>query len=202
VRRVLLLVVLVLFGVGRASAQTEARVAVRLFPDTAAGPHVEVRVMGLLDDPDWRDAVINSYPVRLEWSVQLWQTGMFGKAGPKVEWKDVIQRKSIMNLYEVITQLPGSRPTSQTFASLDILALYVGQKIQLDTFGPKGKGEWYYRVVLKLSTLTGDEIDKLSASQQRGDNGSELQRAFSKALLNFSLPKRTLRLDSPSFRWP
>jgi hypothetical protein len=203
VRRFLLLVVLAFLAVTRASAQSEVSVAVRLYPDTSVGPHPVVRVISLLDDPDWVGAVTNSYPVRLQWTVQLWQKGgLFEKAGPKVEWRDVIQRKSLMGIYEVTTFLPGQRAATQQFASLDILALYIGKPFVLDDFGPRSSGNWYYRVTLTLSTLTSDEIDKqLSASEQRGDPTGEVQRAFNKFLMNFSLPKATRRSESPAFRW-
>lgn len=199
-RRLLLLLLLATTVGARASAQSEWNIGVRLTPDTLVGPHVRVRVMSLLDDPDWLDAITNSYPVRLEWTVQLWQRGLFGKAGPKVAWKDVVQRKSVMNIYELTTQFPGERATTQQFSSLDILKLYLGQPIEPD-FGPRSPGNWYFRVTLKLSTLTADELDRLSASQQRNDPTGQVQRAFNKLMLKATLPTGEKSVDSPVFRW-
>lgn len=196
-RRFLTLVCFALLTVARASAQSEASIYVRLFPDTLAGPHARVTVMSLLDDPSWLNAVKNSIPVRLEWSVQLWQRGGFlapSKAGPKAEWKETIQRNPTLDIYELRTSVPGERIPPQTFASLGMLALQVGRPWELADFGPKSRGKWYYRVTLRLSTLTDDEIAKLS----NPDQGS-VGRYLNKLLLGFTQPARTLTVESDDF---
>ena len=209
-RRFLLPLLLALLAVTPVAAQTEASVYVRLFPDTAAGPHARVRVMSLLDDPSWRKAVNSSYPVRLEWTVQLWQRGsgflgLGGKAGEKVEWKEMIQRNSILGVYEVTTEAAGERVPPQQFKSLDELGLGIGRAWELVDFGPRKGGTWYYRVTLNLSTLTEDEMTKLdqfSSPAQRGDaDPGALQRLINRFLLNISLPSKTLTDQSPDFRW-
>ena len=209
-RRFLLPLLLALLAVAPAAAQTEASVYVRLFPDTAAGPHARVRVMSLLDDPSWRNAVNNSYPVRLEWTLQLWQRGsgflgLGGKAGEKVEWKEMIQRNSILGVYEVTTEAAGERIPPQQFKTLDALALWMGKPWELADFGPRSRGTWYYRLTLKLSTLTDDEIaklDRFSSPTQRGDaDPGALQRLINRVLLNINLPSQTLPAQSRDFRW-
>lgn len=209
-RRFLLPILLAFLAITPAAAQTKASVYVRLFPDTAAGPHARVRVMSLLDDPAWRKAVNSSYPVRLEWTVQLWQRGsgilgLGGKAGPKAEWKEMIQRNSILSVYELTTEVAGDGIPPQQFSSIDLLALQIGRAWQLDDFGPPSKGTWYYLVTLKLSTLTEDEmakLDQFSSPTQRGDaDPGALQRLINRFLLNISLPSQTLTAQSPDFRW-
>ena len=209
-RRFLLLICLTLLAVAPAVAQTEVSAYVRLFPDTDAGPHARVRVMSLLDDPLWRNAVNNSLPVRLEWTVQLWQKGgglfgLGGKAGPKAQWKEMIQRNSILGVYELTTDVPGERTPPQQFSSIDILALEVGRAWELVDFGPPSAGNWYYIVTLKLSTLTEDEknkLDQFSSAAQRGDaDPGALQRLINRILLNINLPTKTLTDQSPVFRW-
>ena len=111
-RRFLLLVTLGFLAAAPVRAQVDATVAVQLAPDSMAGPHARVRVRSLLSDPSWRNAITNSYPVRLEWTLQLWQRGggflgLAGKAGPKVEWKEMIQRNSILGVYELTTEVAG-----------------------------------------------------------------------------------------------
>jgi hypothetical protein len=153
--------------------------------------------MSLLDDPEWRNAVTKSYPVRLDWSVQLWQKGWFGKAGPKAEWRDVIQWNSILEVYQLTSEVPGERVAPQQFRSLDMLALQMGRPIELSEFGPKSPGNWYYRVTLKISTLNADDLAKLD----KGTDPSVLEQLFNKALMNFKLPTRTYTDESPVFRW-
>lgn len=210
-RRFLLPILLALLAAAPAAAQTEASVYARLFPDPIAGPHARVRVMSLFDDPAWRNAVNNSYPVRLEWTVQLWQKGsgflgLGGKAGEKVEWREMIQRNSILGVYEVTTEAAGERIPPQQFKNIDELAFGIGRAWELVEFGPRTEGKtWYYRVTLKLSTLTDDEITKLdrfSSPTQRGDaDPSALQRLINRVLLNINLPSQTLTAESPAFRW-
>lgn len=209
-RRFLLLVILALFAAAPVAAQIDATVNVQLFPDSVAGPHARVRVRSLLDDPSWRNAVNNSYPVRLEWTVQLWQRGggflgLGGKAGPKAEWKEMIQRNSILGVYELTTEVAGEHIAPQQFSSIDVLAYEIGRARELVDFGPRSSGNWYYRVTLKLSTLTEDEITKLdrfSSSTQRGDaDPGALQKLINRVLLNINLPSATLTDESPVFRW-
>jgi hypothetical protein len=210
VRRLFVLVILVFLAAAPVIAQADARVEVQLAPDSITGPHARVRVRSLLSDPSWRNAITNSYPVRLEWTLQLWQRGggflgLAGKAGPKVEWKEMIQRNSILGVYELTTDVAGEHIAPQQFSSIEVLAYEIARPLDLVDFAPRSPGNWYYRVTLKLSTLTEDEITKLdrfSSSTQRGDaDPGALQRLINRVLLNINLPSATLTDESPVFRW-
>ena len=84
-----------------------------------------------------------------------------------------------------------------------MLAYEISRPLDLVDFGPRSPGNWYYRVTLKLSTLTEDEktkFDQFSTQRSDADPGA-LQRLVNRVLLNISLPSATLVDESPVFRW-
>ncbi|MBP7620800.1 MAG: hypothetical protein KA745_07535, partial [Gemmatimonadales bacterium] len=69
-RRILLLAVLLLGAASAAPAQS-VRVEATL---EASTNKPRVRVFNLFDDPQWREAIAASYPIRLNFQLDLWRS--------------------------------------------------------------------------------------------------------------------------------
>ena len=194
-RRFLVLAVL-LFGAAVAVPAQRVRVETALEPATN---RPRVRVVNLFDDPQWREAIAASYPVRLNYQLDLWRvrTGWFADNLNTRKWAFVISRQAVLDVYSLTTIVAGQEPRIERFASLGELRLRVEQPVPISGVGPTRTGTFWYSLQLGISTLSADEFDDFQRYiQGRGGSGGG---GIASTLLRWALPKETVVAETPRF---
>ena len=155
--------------------------SVRLSPDStpkgARKPWVQVR--DLIADKRWADALEQSFPIRLNFTLEVWRSrdGWIDEFQRSVEWATVIEREALQDQYRV-TRIFLAGPEEYRFSALDELDQWLRAPNEADVL-PKGAGNFYYAVTLKISALSDQEMEELeqflagqAVDPGRGDRGS------------------------------
>ena len=207
-RHLLLLLLSGALGVPQASAQTpRVNLSVRLSPDSmpngARRPWIQVR--NLIPDPVWSEALDKAFPVRLEFRLEIWRgrEGWIDDFQRATEWNVVIQREPLQDVYRV-TRILLSGPEEFRFATRDELDAWIRQVNQIDVL-PRGSGNFYYNVSLRISALSDDDMEELERFLSGDPNAPRQQTsALIRALRGFflrlaGLPQQTLEARSERF---
>ncbi len=195
VRRLLLLAVLLLGAVSAAPGQ-RVRVEATL---EASTNKPRVRVFNLFDDAQWREAIAASYPVRLNFQLDLWRARTLVSENMITrKWAFVISRQAVLDVYTLTTLVPGQEPRIERFASLDDLRMRVELPVPISGVGPTRSGTFWYELKLGISTLSADEFDDLQHYLQGGNGGGG--GGLAATLLRWALPKQTVVAETPRFQ--
>lgn len=194
VRRLLALAVLLL---GAASAVPAQRVRVEATLEAATNKP-RVRVVNLFDDEQWKEAIAASYPIRLNYQLDLWRKSFpFADNLTTRKWAFVISRQAVLDVYTLTTIVPGQEPRTERFASLDDLRLRVELPVPISGVGPTRSGTFWYSVELGISTLSANEFDDLQHYLQ--GNGGGGGSGIASTLLRWALPKEKVVAETPRF---
>jgi hypothetical protein len=209
-RRAALFVLLFGAGLGGSGAFAQAprvNLSVRLAPDSmpngARRPWIQVR--NLIPDPIWSEALDKTFPVRLEFRVEIWRgrDGWIDDFQRATEWSVVIQREPLQDIYRV-TRILLSGPEEFRFATRDELDAWIRQVNQIDVV-PRGAGSFYYNVSLRISALSQEDMEELERFLSGDPNAprhqaSPLIRALRGFFLRMAgLPQQTLEAKSERF---
>ncbi len=156
-----------------------------------------VRVVNLFDDPQWRDAIAASYPIRLNYDLDLWRarSGWFPDNLNTRKWAFVISRQAVLDVYTLTTIVAGQEPRKENFTSLEMLRMRVEQPVPISGVAPNRSGTFWYSVKLGITTLSADEFDDLQRYVQ-GEGGGG---GIAALLLRWALPKQTVAAETPRF---
>ena len=195
VRRLLLLAVLLLGAVSVAPAQS-VRVEATLEPATNKP---RVRVFNLFDDPQWKEAIAASYPIRLNYQLDLWRARtLISENLSTRKWAFVISRQAVLDVYTLTTIVPGQEARIERFASLDDLRMRVELPVPISGVGPTRNGSFWYSVKLGITTLSANEFDDLQHYLQ-GSSGGGGGGGIASTLLRWALPKETVVAETSRF---
>ena len=206
------LLLLSLLGAGLGAtdgfAQTpRVNLSVRLSPDSmpngARRPWIQIR--NLIPDPTWSEALDKTFPVRLEFRVEIWRgrDGWIDDFQRATEWNVVIQREPLQDVYRV-TRILLSGPEEFRFATRDELDAWIRQVNQIDVV-PRGSGSFYYNVTLRISALSDEDMEELERFLSGDPNAPKHQTsALIRAIRGFflrmaGLPQQTLEARSDRF---
>jgi len=204
--------VLLLAGIGALAPVARAQaprvsLAVRLSPDStpsgARRPWIQVR--DLIPDPVWSEALNRTFPVRLEFRLEIWRgrDGWIDDFQRATEWSLVIQREPLQDVYRV-TRILLSGPEEFHFATRDELAAWMRQVNQIDVL-PRGTGTFYYNVSLRISALSDEDMEDLERFLSGDPTAPKRQSSpLIRAMRNFflrmaGLPVQTLEMRSEKF---
>jgi len=195
VRRFLALALLLLGAVSTASAQR-----VRVEATLEAGTNrPRVRTINLFDDPQWREAIAASYPIRLNYQLDLWspRTLWFAENLNSRKWAFVISRQAVLDVYTLTTIIVGREPIVERFASLNDLRLRIEMPLPISGVGPNRDGTFWYSVKLGISTLSADEFREFERYLQGSSSGGG--GGIGAALLRMALPKESVVAETGRF---
>ncbi|MDX2260953.1 MAG: hypothetical protein SFU84_04550 [Gemmatimonadales bacterium] len=194
-RRFLALALLLLGAASAASAQS-VRVEVTLETGTN---RPRVRTINLFDDPQWREAIAASYPIRLNYQLDLWSPRNFWFAENlnSRKWAFVITRQAVLDVYTLTTIIVGREPIVERFASLNDLRLRVEMPLPISGVGPNRDGTFWYSVKLGISTLSADEFREFERYLQGNSGGGG--GGIGAALLRMALPKESVVGETSRF---
>lgn len=164
---------------------------VRLAPDSnrngARKPWVQVR--DLIADKRWADALEKSFPIRLNFTLEVWRSrdGWIDEFQRSVEWASVIQREALQDQYRV-TRIFLAGPEEFRFSTLEELDRWIRQPNEADVL-PNGAGNFYYAVTLKISSLSDEDIEELEQflAGEAGTPGRSERGSFSRGFRRFLL---------------
>jgi hypothetical protein len=197
VRRILLLAVLLLGAASAAPAQS-VRVEATL---EASTNKPRVRVFNLFDDEQWKEAIAASYPIRLNFQLDLWraQKGWFAENLITRKWAFVISRQAVLDVYTLTTVVPGQEPRIERFASLDDLRMRVELPVPISGVGPTRTGTFWYSIKLGISTLSANEFNDFQHYLQ-GSSGGGGGGGIASTLLRWALPKESVVAETQRFQ--
>jgi hypothetical protein len=195
VRRFLVLALLLLGAVSTASAQ---RVRVEATLETGTN-RPRVRTIDLFDDPQWKEAIEASYPIRLNYHLDLWRsrTGWFPDNLNSRKWAFVISRQAVLDVYTLTTIIAGREPIVERFASLNDLRMRVEMPLPISGVGPNRDGTFWYSLKLGISTLSGDEFREFERYLQGGNGGGG--GGIGATLLRMALPRESVVAETNRF---
>lgn len=183
--------------------------SVQLGPDTfpRGVRYAWVQVRSLFADPDWADALDQSFPIRLTYRMEIWRSrdGWIDEFQRATEWSTVIQYEPLQDQYRV-TELLLSGPVETRFQTRDELARWIGITREVDAL-PVGAGSFYYDVKLRISALSDEDMEEIEqflaggqATPSRPERSS-IGRSFRRFLLRLAgLPGEELTVRTERFR--
>lgn len=191
-----------------AAAQQRVRLEV-----TASEPAPEsgvrrplVRTPGLLQDTRWLESLENTFPLRLQFRVEIWRvrTDWFDALERAFQWEAVVQYDPLVDEFTKTVLFGGSPRSVQRFPGLPELERDLERATQV-SITPAGPGEYYFTASLQLGTLTDDEMEDLErflrgAAAEPGTEPGAVRRAARRLLLRVGgLPTAQLEARSARF---
>lgn len=192
-----------------AAQRPKVGLSVQLGPDTfpRGVRYARVQVRSLFADPDWADALDQSFPIRLTFRMEIWRSrdGWIDEFQRATEWSTVIQYEPLQDQYRV-TELLLSGPVETRFQTRDELARWIGITREVDAL-PVGAGSFYYDVKLRISALSDEDMEEIEqflaggqATPSRPERSS-IGRSFRRFLLRLAgLPGEELTVRTERFR--
>lgn len=179
-------------------------------PAPGQAPQPQVRTPGLLQDSRWREALQNSFPLRMRFRVEIWRvrTDWFDALERSFEWETLIQFEPLTDEYSKTLIFGGLPRGVSRFTSLTELERDL-ERVNLVNIRPQNRGEYYFTGTLQIRTLTDSEMEDLERFLQGEPTprdqgpGSPISRTARRILLRFGgLPYQELEARSPRFQVP
>jgi hypothetical protein len=192
-----------------AAQRPKVGLSVRLGPDTfpRGVRYAHVQVRSLFADPDWADALDQSFPIRLTFRMEIWRSrdGWIDEFQRATEWSTVIQYEPLQDQYRV-TELLLSGPVESRFQTRDELSRWIGITREVDAL-PVGAGSFYYDVKLRISALSDEDMEEIEQFLAGGQatparpERSSIGRSFRRFLLRLAgMPGEELTVRTERFR--
>ena len=167
-----------------------------------------LRTPGLLRDRRWREAIENSFPLRLRLRVEIWRvrTDWFDAQERNFAFEVLIQYEPLTDEYSRTLIFGGSPREIRRFTTLLDLERSL-ERENVVNIRPSGVGEYYFSGSLQIQVLTDDEMEELERFLQgqptprdRQDPGPSIGRSARRLLLRFGgLPYQELEARSERF---
>jgi hypothetical protein len=193
-----------------ALAQTpHVGLSVSLSPDNQVRGirYARYQIRSLLADPNWAEALEQSFPIRLGFKMEIWKSrdGWIDEFQRSTEWSMVIQREPLQDQYRV-TEILLSGPVETRFATQDELARWIGTTREVDA-APVGTGSFYYDITLRITALSDEDMEELerflagAPETPSQPERSSLGRSIRRLLLRLAgLPGEELKVKTDRFR--
>jgi len=208
-RRIALLLLALALGAADASTAQSTRVGltVNLWPAAApgAGRQPLVRITSLFRDSRWSEALEQSFPIRLQFRVEIWRSreGWIDEFQRAADWSIVVQREPLEENYRV-TDILQAGTSEVRFSSRLELEQNIGTPRRIDVL-PRGTGVFYYNVRLRIRALSDEDMDELERFLAGESNAprterSPLARSMRRLFLRMAgLPSEDLEIRSEKF---
>lgn len=164
-RRPLLVLALALASSRGASAQSRP-VAAAMTLDTAVQrngarkPIVTLR--NLLVDARWNEALDNSLPLVVSYTLQTWRSrdGWIDELATETEWQTIVYKEPLEEEYTVTLVVGNRLRRPLRFAVRDSAAQYLNlpQRIEIT---PARPGRYYYTLTARITALSDRDMDQL-----------------------------------------
>lgn len=194
-RRIALLLAVVLAGAApRVAAQARPRVEITL--DTVTR-NPKVRILNLIEDERWREALDDAFRISLDWRVERWKSGGFLGIGSRpvgtLEFSMVIRREPLLGQYFITYFIQGKPEDERQFLSLEDFVLNLERAIDIDRMAPTTEGTWYYVANLRVSALDEDQFAEMQRFLRTSGSGAIANFLFRSGLPSQKLPAAETR---------
>ncbi len=179
--------------------------------DTAEASGLRIPLLltpGILRDNRWRESLQNSFPLRIQFRVELWRvrTDWFDALERGFEFEVLVEFEPLTDEYAVTRFWLGAARHLERFTSLAELERSLEKGYQVTRFGPTAPGEYYFTAGVRLRTLSDDDMDELerflrgNPDTPRRERGNPVTRAARRFLMNLGgLPSDELEARSARF---
>ncbi|HET7565437.1 MAG TPA: hypothetical protein VFJ96_10605 [Gemmatimonadaceae bacterium] len=144
-------------------AQSGTRLDITLPAADSRGKEAPLlRSPNVFDDRAMDDLLVNGFPARLHYRLELWSTsGWFDHLKDQIEW-DVIVRYNALDHHFTASRIVGKTITPLgTFTELRAVEDAVGQPFQPPMRAPTGHDKYYYNAVLNIEMLSVNDLDEV-----------------------------------------
>lgn len=121
-----------------------------------------VYLRNLLADERWNQALDNSLPLIVTYSLQTWRSrdGWIDELATEFTWQSIITKEPLQEEYSVIL-VTGTRPRRPLrFPVRDSALKYLNLPQMIETY-PQRPGRFYYTVRVKITALSDRDMDQL-----------------------------------------
>lgn len=201
-RRIAFLLAVLLAGAANpAAGQASARVEITL--DTARSG-ARVRVLNLMEEERWREALDDAFRISLHFRIELWKRKTFWSTNERtIEFSMVIRREPLLGQYFITYFMPNTAEDERQFGSFEEFVLHLERAIRIDKMAPGTEGSWYYVANLQVSALDEEQFAEMQRFLEGGDRPSGGGAISNFLLRSVGLPSQTLpAARSPRFRVP
>ncbi len=166
-----------------------------------------VHFRNLLADERWLQALDNSLPLVITYSLQTWRSrdGWIDELTSATSWQTVITKEPLQDEYTVTLFVGGRMLRPNRFAIRDSAANYLNLPQRVEVI-PSRPGRFYYTISAKIQSLTDrdmDQLERLLAGDPELDvpePGSPVGRGIRRFLLRIAgLPSQVLDARSDQF---
>lgn len=193
-----------------AAAQSRS-VTVSMSLDTATnrtgGRKPIISLRGLLADTRWYEALENSLPIVVSYSLETWRSrdGWIDEFSGLVEWQAIIIKEPLQEEY-AITRIAGGRPERPLRFAVRDSAIRELDKPQRVEWMPQRPGRFYYTLSVRITALSDRDMDQLERflagdpTLETPEPGTTVGRGIRRFLLRIAgLPSQVLGARSEQF---
>lgn len=168
-----------------------------------------VSFKSFLADTRWNDALENSLPLVVSYSLETWRSrdGWIDEfvGGGRVEWQAIVTKEPLQEEY-TITRIVAGRPERPLRFAIRDSAIRELDKPQRVEWVPQRPGRFYYALSVRITALSDRDMDQLERflagdpTLETPEPGTALGRGIRRFLLRIAgLPSQVLRARSEQF---
>ena len=167
-----------------------------------------ISLKGLLADPRWNEALDNSLPLVVSYSLETWRSrdGWIDELLPgTVDWQAVVEKEPLQEEYTVTRIVVGRLGRPLRFAVRDsaIRELDLPQRVE---WVPQRPGRFYYALSVRITALSDRDMDQLERflagdpTIETPEPGTAVGRGIRRFFLRIAgLPSQVLTARSEQF---
>lgn len=166
-----------------------------------------VILRNLLNDERWDQALDNSLPLVVTYTLQTWRSrdGWIDELMSETTWQTVVLKEPLEEEYTVSLVVGNRLQRPRRFAVRDSAIKYVGLPQRVELF-PQRAGRFYYSLTTKITALSDRDMDQLERflagdpDLDIPEPGTAVGRGVRRFLLRIAgLPSQVLEARSPQF---
>jgi len=166
-----------------------------------------VLLRNLLADPRWYEALDNSLPLVVSYSLETWRSrdGWIDEFSGLVEWQAIVTKEPLQEEYTVTRIVAGRLGRPLRFAVRDS-AMRELDKPQRIEWMPQRPGRFYYALSVRITALSDRDMDQLERflagdpTLDTPEPGTAVGRGIRRFLLRIAgLPSQVLETRSEQF---
>ncbi|HEX5439099.1 MAG TPA: hypothetical protein VFW98_18240 [Gemmatimonadaceae bacterium] len=121
-----------------------------------------MRTLHVFADHSLSDLLLNGFPARLHYRLELWSTGgWFDHLKERIEWDVIVRYNALDHRYTASRIVRNTITPLGSFTTLRAVEDAVGQPYQPPIRAPTGHDRYYYNAVLDIEMLSVNDLDEV-----------------------------------------
>lgn len=144
-------------------AQGDTRLDITLPAVASRGAEAPLlRSANVFGDQGIRDLLVNGFPARLHFRLELWSTsGWFDHLKDQIEWDVIVRYNALDHRYTASRVVDNTITPLGTFTEIRAVEDAVGQPFQPPMRAPTGHDKYYYNAVLNIEMISVNDLDEV-----------------------------------------